>query len=1319
MRGGASKGKAPLRIVNPLDIIRSKKQRDNPVVDPTKSVETSRDAVVPSTLDSLAHAALDALHMHHAEIMGSQDALRAMDVSEDYDVDQFFNLGPNVPLEETSGGLDTMNGGASKVKAPLRIVNPLDVIRLKKQRVDLSANHAKSAETSRGEAVPCVLEGVTPAIPNAPYMHHAKVLGLQDIPWDRDVSLEDHDVDQILNLGPNELSEKMSGGVGLDTMHGATSKGKAPLLIVNPLDVIRSRKLRVGLDSRYRSKGVPRVSLDILRRMVGILNAICLKEEQQRADPAAYSTKMADTSHGKPVCLRIVNPLGPIRSRKRRVSHAAYLAKSSETSRGDGTLRVGGCRTGSPRCSAHASCRGHGNSRRYTGLDTNRAGASKDKAPLRIVNPLDVVLSKQRAGLAADPAKSIDTSRGEVAPFMSKGVAPTTPDALHVHHAGVLGPQGAPRLGDVSLEGFDMDQILNSGPNVLSEETSDSAGLHTMREGTSKESAETSRGEAVPSVSEGVTPAALDAPYVHHVEALGPQDTPQAKDVSVEDHDVDQILNLGSNVLLETSGGAESAETSRGEAVPSMSEGVTPPAPDAPYVRYGEVLGPQDTPQARDVSVEDHDVDQILNLGSNVLSEEASCGTGHDTISGATSKGKAPLLIVNPLDVIRSRKLRVGPAADPVKSVETSRGKAVPSVSEGVTPAALDAPHVRRAEVLGPQDAPRASDVSVEDHDMNQNFILGPNVRPKDTSGGARLDSRYRSKGVPRVSLDILRRMVGILNAICLKEEQQRADPAAYSTKMADTSHGKPVCLRIVNPLGPIRSWKRRVSHAAYLAKSSETSRGEVVPFELEAVALAAPDAPHMHRVEVMGTQDATQVRDVSAGDWLDTNRAGASKDKAPLRIVNPLGVVLSKQRAGLAADPAKSIDTSRGEVVPFVSEGVAPTTPDALHVHHAGVWGPQGAPRLGDVSLEGFDMDQILNSGPNVLSEETSDSAESAETSRGEAVPSVSEGVTPAAPMLRHDTMCGATSKGKAPLLIVNPLDVIRSRKRRFDPTTDPVKSAETSRGKVVPFVSEGVAPAAPDAPHMRRAEVSGPQDAPWASDVSVEDHDVNKNLILGPNVWPKETSGAAGLDTMHGGTLNESAETSCGEAVPSVSEGVTPVAPGAPYVHHVEVLGPQDTPRARDVSVEDHDVDQILNFGPNVLPEETSGGAGVGGEDRCLVLGVFAERLASEAQSSAVVSRLTSEKKALSHELERSRADSSDLARRLEAAEAESRRLLALLAESNKERESLCREVRQRRPFRLGMARPEPYSGDMNWDDKGDGLSLCRTGGPMLVLS
>ena len=73
------------------------------------------------------------------------------------------------------------------------------------------------------------------------------------------------------------------------------------------------------------------------------------------------------------------------------------------------------------------------------------------------------------------------------------------------------------------------------------------------------ESAETSRGEAVPSVSEGVTPAALDAPYVHHVEALGPQDTPQAKDVSVEDHDVDQILNLGSNVLLETSGGAGKA----------------------------------------------------------------------------------------------------------------------------------------------------------------------------------------------------------------------------------------------------------------------------------------------------------------------------------------------------------------------------------------------------------------------------------------------------------------------------------------------------------------------------------------------------------------------------------------------------------------------------------------------------------------------------------------------------------------------------------------------------------------------------------------
>jgi hypothetical protein len=115
----------------------------------------------------------------------------------------------------------------------------------------------------------------------------------------------------------------------------------------------------------------------------------------------------------------------------------------------------------------------------FAGLDTNRAGASKDKAPLRIVNPLDVVLSKQRAGLAADPAKSIDTSRGEVVPFVSEGVAPTTPDALHVHHAGVLGPQGAPRLGDVSLEGFDMDQILNSGPNVLSEETSDSAGKAT------------------------------------------------------------------------------------------------------------------------------------------------------------------------------------------------------------------------------------------------------------------------------------------------------------------------------------------------------------------------------------------------------------------------------------------------------------------------------------------------------------------------------------------------------------------------------------------------------------------------------------------------------------------------------------------------------------------------------------------------------------------------------------------------------------------------------------------------------------------------
>jgi chromosome segregation ATPase len=86
---------------------------------------------------------------------------------------------------------------------------------------------------------------------------------------------------------------------------------------------------------------------------------------------------------------------------------------------------------------------------------------------------------------------------------------------------------------------------------------------------------------------------------------------------------------------------------------------------------------------------------------------------------------------------------------------------------------------------------------------------------------------------------------------------------------------------------------------------------------------------------------------------------------------------------------------------------------------------------------------------------------------------------------------------------------------------------------------------------------------------------------------------------------------------------------------------------------------------------------------------LGVFAERLASEAQSSAVVSRLTSEKKALSHELERSRADSSDLARRLEAAEAESRRLLALLAESNKERESLCREVRE-----LKASEVETYS-------------------------
>ena len=76
---------------------------------------------------------------------------------------------------------------------------------------------------------------------------------------------------------------------------------------------------------------------------------------------------------------------------------------------------------------------------------------------------------------------------------------------------------------------------------------------------------------------------------------------------------------------------AESAETSRGEAVPSMSEGVTPPAPDAPYVRYGEVLGPQDTPRAGDVSVEDHDVDQNLNLVPNVLSEETSGGAGKAT----------------------------------------------------------------------------------------------------------------------------------------------------------------------------------------------------------------------------------------------------------------------------------------------------------------------------------------------------------------------------------------------------------------------------------------------------------------------------------------------------------------------------------------------------------------------------------------------------------------------------------------------------------------------------------------------------------------
>jgi hypothetical protein len=113
------------------------------------------------------------------------------------------------------------------------------------------------------------------------------------------------------------------------------------------------------------------------------------------------------------------------------------------------------------------------------------------------------------------------------------------------------------------------------------------------------------------------------------------------------------------------------------------------------------------------------------------------CFAGHDTMCGATSKGMAPVLIVNHLDVIRSRKRSVSPATDPVKSADTSRGKAVPSVLEGVTPAALDARHVRRDEVSGPQDALRASDVSVDHHDVNQNLILGPNVRPKETSGGA------------------------------------------------------------------------------------------------------------------------------------------------------------------------------------------------------------------------------------------------------------------------------------------------------------------------------------------------------------------------------------------------------------------------------------------------------------------------------------------------------------------------------------------------------------------------------------------------------
>jgi hypothetical protein len=114
-------------------------------------------------------------------------------------------------------GLDTMREGTSKGKAPLRNVNALDVIRSKKRRDDHAVDLAESAETSRGEAVPSVSEGVTPAAPHAPYVHHVEALGPQDTPRAGDVSVEDHDVDQNLNLVPNVLSEETSGGAGKAT----------------------------------------------------------------------------------------------------------------------------------------------------------------------------------------------------------------------------------------------------------------------------------------------------------------------------------------------------------------------------------------------------------------------------------------------------------------------------------------------------------------------------------------------------------------------------------------------------------------------------------------------------------------------------------------------------------------------------------------------------------------------------------------------------------------------------------------------------------------------------------------------------------------------------------------------------------------------------------------------------------------------------------------------------------------------------------------------------------------------------------------------